>query len=382
MRLARIAALATVVTGVLVTAASAFHVADEPPPPGVVGTPYSFLFLPIDGAPPYSFAFYGGELPPGLKIESDGLFHGIPTTPGTFDFDVNATQYCGGCDSQRSFTMKIRDKLTITTTALKSAAVGTPYAGTLSVTGNGSLGMGWTVSSGSLPAGLTLAPDGSPGDSTILGTPTAVGTSTFTVKVGDTDGFLPNRATTKQFTLAVVAPLALQASAAPLPTGIVGKQYKVIPVTATGGATPYTWTIAGGSAPPGLTVDPATGALAGVPTAAGTFSFTMGVADAGGRTATSPATLTVVQALDLVTTRVRDARAGRAYKTTLRARGGVLPRTWKITRGQLPKGLRLAVATGVLSGTPRIEGTFRFTATVTDTLGQKSSQSLALTVRA
>jgi len=57
--------------------------------------------------------------------------------------------------------------------------------------------------------------------------------------------------------------------------------------------------------------------------AAGTLNpFTIGVTDAGARTASAPVSITVVQALDVVTTTLRDAKVGRPYRTTLRARGG------------------------------------------------------------
>ena len=373
--------LVAVTAAIVASGASAFHVADAPPPDGVVGMPYSFVFEPKDGAPPYGFGFGGGELPPGLKIESDGLFHGTPTVPGTFIFDVNASQCCGP-DSQRTFTVKIRDKLAITTNALKPGAVGVPYSAVVAVTGNGGLGMGWSVSAGTLPAGLTLAPDGTPGDTMITGTPTTSGTSTFTVKVGDTDGYIPNRAATKQFTIVVVAPLVAQPAAQPPPTGVVGKPYVGVAPGATGGLAPYQWTLTGGNAPPGLSVDPATGALGGTPTAAGTFAYTLGVTDTGGRTASTSATVTIVAALDIVTTRVRDARVGRPYRVKLLAVGGMLPRTWALTRGKLPRGLRLDTATGILSGTARTAGTFRFTVAVSDTLLERSTETLVMSVRA
>ncbi len=88
MRLARIVALSAVVAGVVVSAASGFAVNEFPPPPdGAVGIPYKYVFTPKDGAPPYAFFFKAGDLPPGLKIEEDGTFHGTPTQAGTFLFD-------------------------------------------------------------------------------------------------------------------------------------------------------------------------------------------------------------------------------------------------------------------------------------------------------
>jgi len=384
MRFLKILGFAAVLAAVIATGASAFGIdTDQPPPSGIVGTPYKFVFQPKAGAPPYTFYYSAGDLPPGLKIETDGTMRGTPTQPGTFNFTVEATQYCApdpSCASQWGFTVKIRDKLTITTPALKSATVGAPYTAPLTVTGDGGLGMAWTVSSGTLPAGVTLAPNGTPADGLISGTPTALGTSTFTVKLADTDGFVPDRSTTKQFTLAVVAPLAAQAGTASSPTGVVGKPYAGTAPAATGGAPPYTWTLTGGNAPPGLSIDPATGALVGTPTAAGTFAYTVGVADVDGRTSSTNLTVTVVRALDLVTTRIRSAKVDRRYRVKLVALGGVTPRSWKVTRGRLPANLRLNATTGVLTGTPRTAGTFRFTVTVSDSLREKSSQAFVLKV--
>ena len=94
------------------------------------------------------------------------------------------------------------------------------------MTGNGGLGMGWKLTAGSLPPGLAINANGSPGDTTISGTPTTPGIYTFTVKVGDTDGFVPDRSTSKQFTIAVVTPLTVAASPNATPTGVVGKIYR------------------------------------------------------------------------------------------------------------------------------------------------------------
>jgi large repetitive protein len=381
MRVAQLAAAVAAIAAVLAAGAAAFGIdLENPPQPGVVGMPYKYVFLPKNGAPPFAFWLDAGELPPGLKIEPDGTMQGTPTTPGTFEFTVGASQCCGP-DSQWGTSVKIRDRLAITTASLRSAIVGQPYSAPVSVIGNAGLGMAWKVSAGALPAGLTLGPSGTPGDTTISGTPTAVGTATFTVKVGDTDGFMPDRSVTKPLTLAVVAPLAATASAAGAP-GIIGKAFRATPATATGGLAPHTWTVAGGSAPPGLALEPATGALVGRPTAAGTFPLSLRVTDADGRTATADVAITVVQALDLLTTKLRTATVGDPYSATLRARGGLAPRSFAITGGKLPAALKLNARTGVIRGVPKAAGTFRFRVTAKDALGQRSSERISLTVRA
>ena len=324
MRPPAIVAVVASASVLLAGGASAFGIELEPPPPpGVVGTPYKFVFLPQDGAPPYAFWHDAGDLPPGLKIEPDGTMQGTPTAAGTFIFVVGASQCCGQ-DSQWGFSVTIRDRLTITTGSLPSASPGSPYTATIGVIGHGGKGMGWSIASGSLPPGLALAKDGTPYDTLLSGTPSASGSYTFTVKVDDTDGFMPSRAVTKQFTITVGAQLSA-ASAATLPTGIQGKLYSATPATASGGLPPFTWSIVTGALPPGVTLDPATGAVSGRPTAFGTFSFTLGVRDASGQTATADATIAIVRALDLRTTRLRPASVGDAVLREAPRRGRAAP---------------------------------------------------------
>ena len=73
--------------------------------------------------------------------------------------------------------------------------------------------------------------------------------------------------------------------AATLPAGLIGYTYTQT-FTATGGFAPYTWALASGSLPPGLTLT-AGGALTGIPTTAAACSFTVTVTDSAGNTATS-----------------------------------------------------------------------------------------------
>ena len=65
-----------------------------------------------------------------------------------------------------------------------------------------------------------------------------------------------------------------------LPGATLGQAYSTT-VTASGGTTPYTWGVTSGSLPPGLFLDPATGAITGTPTRAGTFPFSARVTATG-----------------------------------------------------------------------------------------------------
>jgi MBG domain (YGX type)/Putative Ig domain len=81
-----------------------------------------------------------------------------------------------------------------------------------------------------------------------------------------------------------------------LPDAAYGQPYSQ--TLATSGTGPDTWAVTGGSLPPGLTLDPASGTISGTPTAAGPSSFTVSATDTGNpaQTATQQLTLTVDQA--------------------------------------------------------------------------------------
>ena len=72
-------------------------------------------------------------------------------------------------------------------------------------------------------------------------------------------------------------------------------------------------------------------------------------------------------------------QTGSSYYTALQAAGGTPPYTWSVITGGLPTGINLA-ATGVISGTPTISGTFNFTAQVTDSIAATATQPFILTV--
>ena len=81
-----------------------------------------------------------------------------------------------------------------------------------------------------------------------------------------------------------------------LPNGVVNVAYTAT-LTAGGGTLPYTWSVAGGSLPPNLTLNPSNGVITGAPTATGTFSFTVQVRDAGNPVQTATQSLSLVIAL-------------------------------------------------------------------------------------
>src|SRR5689334_12656844 len=86
-------------------------------------------------------------------------------------------------------------------------------------------------------------------------------------------------------------PLTITTPAALL-SALVGSDY-VQTLTATGGVPPYAWGLQGGNLPAGLTLS-GSGVITGIPTAAGSATFTLGVLDSAGVSATKAFTLIVI----------------------------------------------------------------------------------------
>jgi hypothetical protein len=104
-------------------------------------------------------------------------------------------------------------------------------------------------------------------------------------------------AVTGSTTLTVQAtPLTITTTS--LPGGSLNAAYTAT-LAATGGVTPYSWSIAGGALPPGLTLTGSTGRIAGTPTATGTFNFTAQVTAANGQSVTKPLSIVVSNVVTL-----------------------------------------------------------------------------------
>jgi len=178
---------------------------------------------------------------------------------------------CSGLVSGNAVSQVQPASVVITTSSLPAGTPQAAYSAILSVSG-GTAPYSWSLSSGSLPAGLTLSNGGQ-----ISGTPTSSGTASFTVKV--TDSSSPAQSATKNLSIVVAAGVTpLQITTTSLPDGRVSSAYSTT-LTANGGTTPYTWSIASGSLPAGLLLGAPTGQILGTPTTTGTSSFTISVKD-------------------------------------------------------------------------------------------------------
>ncbi|HJQ68817.1 MAG TPA: putative Ig domain-containing protein, partial [Blastocatellia bacterium] len=260
--------------------------------------------------------------------------------------------------------------LSITTQDMPDATVNVPYSRTLSASG-GKPDYTWLVESGSLPAGLSLSQTG-----TISGTPTAAATANFVARVTDADG---TRAT-RGLTVVVKPAVPLTITTRELPRGSVGTSYSQN-LGASGGQTPYTWTMVSGNLPEGLTLNPA-GIIAGTPERAGTTSFSLKLTDSVGASVNATLSILInppITVLALNTESLPDGVLGQDYSQALRATGGNTPYRWEIVRGRLPDGLQMTEA-GVIEGKPTAVGEQEFEIRISDQTGQSLSRELSIEI--
>lgn len=336
-------------------------------PDGRVGTAYSDTMSSSGGVAPHTWSVASGSVPPGLTYSSSGRLYGTPATSGTFRFQVRVSDAAGASVVRDTMIVIAPGSFSISTSSLPSGVAQTNYSRTLQATG-GTTPYTWSIVGGSLPAGVTLTSAG-----VLTGTPTAAGSFSFSVRSTDVGG----RYATAPLTL-VIAPnnaSTLSINHPGWPIGRIGSAFSRS-LTATGGSGPYSWSVAAGSLPPGLSMSSA-GSVSGTPTAANTFDFDVRVADAAGRTTQLKTAITVVQPPTITTSSLPNGTVQQAYNHTVQATGGNAPYTWSVT-GSLPSGLQFNA--GSLSGTPTASGTSSITLRVVDAQGSSATRTLSLRI--
>jgi len=328
-------------------------------PPGNVGLPYSQSIVSSGGRAPLTLAIENGVLPLGLTISS-GVISGTPTTGGRFAFTVKLTD-ANGASLSSAVTLDIFSNLPprISNTTLPNGIVGRDYTELL-LGAEGAPPYTFAVTSGSLPAGLSLSSAG-----VLTGTPTAAEIQSFQVTLTDSQGQRAQRA----FTLSTHPLLVVQTTS--LAEGYQGQFYNQT-LMASGGKTPYRWE-AQGSLPTGLTLTPA-GILSGTPTVAGSYGLTFTLTDASGQLATGAFQITLYTPPAITNTVLADGAVGVTYNQRLRVSGGKSPHTFALTGGVLPPGLQLTGDT--INGTPTSAVISNVTFQVTDANGRTSTRDL------
>ena len=277
--------------------------------------------------------------------------------------DTKFSRYEGVGDTMRAKTV------VITMESLTEVVKGSAYSVQLQAEG-GVQPWVWRVKAGSvLPTGLALSTEG-----VLSGTPTAVGTASFTVEVEEGGG----RRDERPFSLQVLSDLGI-ATAATLPTAVVGRPYQVTVLPLRGSA-PYSWEIAAGTLPPGLELS-AAGVISGTPTAAGDVTVTLRVRDGDAASAERAfvlpvsATLLVPVMQPLV---FPAAMIGATYEQGVAALN--YPARYEATG--LPRGMVFDGVNGVVRGRAVEAGVFPVQVRAVNAAGESAPVSALLVVRA
>jgi hypothetical protein len=305
----------TTLNGVLITTGGL--------PAATVGQPYSTTLSGTGGTPPYTYS--APNLPTGFSlVAATGELKStlVSATPGSYTLYITITDSSGtALQSTRPMQISVINLISFTGATLSRGAVGVPYnSGSgvqLAATGGQASGNSYIykLTSGSLPAGLSLSTGG-----LISGTPTNAAASyggSYTFGVIATDD-IGNVSQAASFTIVVSIPPKIMDTT--MPPAVVGVPY-AYDIKRTGGvnllvsgsnATQLTYTVSGlGSS--GVTYSPSTGRISGIPTTAGTYSVGVTITDQYGFSGSRNLVWTVRNAgknLDLKTARISDPCTG------------------------------------------------------------------------
>lgn len=346
-----------------------------PLPSGDVGVNYLTPLSATGGTPPYTFTVAAGPaLPAGLTLSSGGVISGVPTASAaavTVNFKV--ADSVGTTPATAGLAITINPVVSFTTPSLAGGDQTVAYNQLLAASG-GSGAYTFSIISGNLPAGLTL--NGAAGS--ITGTPSGIGTSTFTLLASDGLGGSASKA------LSIVVNPPVSVTTSTLPAWTLNLAGYNSTLAAAGGSGVYTWAQTGGTLPPGIALSTA-GALTGKPTSAGTYNFTVTATDTLNGSASAALKIVVNPAISVPSITLAPWTVNSpGYSQPVGASGGTGALTFTVTGGTVPAGLTLS-AGGVLSGTPTpssVPVTDTFTATATDAVGATGSGTIQITINA
>jgi hypothetical protein len=358
-----VAATSSVVVATALTPSATLAGATSSPSPG--GSVSFSVLGPQSSAPSSCTGAGWSSVGSAVAITANGTYNAstsfTPSTAGTYwwyasytgDSDNAAAN--SGCTSTSTTV-----HLALSPSTLAAATVYGAYSQTISASG-GASPYSFALTSGTLPAGLTLTSGG-----VLSGTVNTAGQNgSYAITVTATDGL--GVTGSASYTLVVdPPPIVLSPPTLTNPTGEASYSKTI---SASGGASAYTYAVTSGALPTGLSLAGATGVVSGTESGPGSFSFTITATDAHGYTGSQAYSVTVVNpTITLSPTSMPGAVGGLSYSQTITASGGVGPYTYAITGGSLAgSGLTLA-SNGVISGTPPLSliATYTFTVTATD----------------
>src|SRR5205823_6535198 len=335
---------------------------------GTVDAAFNQTFTQSGGAGTVTFTLNSGTLPTGLSLATNGTLSGTPTQSGSFPIVVTVTDTNGCTGTSSTYTLVIGcQTITVTKPSTTTGTVDAAFNQTFTQTG--AHGTATFTTASTLPAGLSLATNG-----TLSGTPTEKGSFPIVVTVTDSNSCT---GTSSTYTL-VIGCQTITVTKPSTTTGTVDAAFNQT-FTQTGAHGTATFTTAS-TLPAGLSLA-TNGTLSGTPTEKGSFPIVVTVTDSNGCTGTS-STYTLVIGCQTITVTKPSTTTGTvdaAFNQTFTQTGAHGTATFT-TASTLPNGLSLAT-NGTLSGTPTQSGSFPIVVTVTDSnscTGTSSTYTLVI----
>lgn len=253
----------------------------------------------------------------------------------------------------------------IKVSSLTTAIINKSYSASIPVSGSGSINL--SITSGSLPKGLTMSSGGY-----ISGIPTVIGTYTFTVKAKNIYG-----SDEKVYTLRVgeEPPQILTSS---LPDGMAGIRYDSR--VSVSGTMPISFSIVSGSLPNGLVLNSSTGSISGVPSKGGVFTFTLRASNSSGSANKQFTVNVTVDQPEILSDSLSDAVCGEYYHDAI-LRCTKTPVIFEIYSGSLPDGLTMDKNEGIITGIPVKAGKYTFGVKADNGFGKSDTSTITMIVR-
>jgi hypothetical protein len=301
----------------------------------------AFSYQVVASNSPTAYAIANGTLPAGLTLNtSTGLITGTPTTAGTSALGITATN-AAGTSAAATVTIIIYPAIPVVTVANQTATTGAPFTYQIVATNSPT---GYSVTSGTLPPGLTL----NAASGVISGTPTTTGAFPLGIKASNAGG----QSAEATLTITIKPPIPVVSAATVAGTKNFALSHQIVATNS-----PTSFAIASGALPAGLTLATSSGLITGTPTTAGNSTAGITATNAGGTSPAATIKFTIAERpIPQVTSATLNGTIGALFTYTINATNS--PTGFSVVSGTIPPGLSLNLRTGLISGTPTTRGTF------------------------